>query len=551
MQTALGRYYNVWSVLVPLLAMPRTYTFVTGKSAAFSLIGLQAGPISSPSPHCGIIMGALNPGHIQYTFEKSTLTDGTLLPDVIPVANGMLVEFCRRVQQLTAGTPRLVHACLEALAQLRLQATLDTKEQIEQALEQAFKLLVGSGHESATSLDVKRQVFFPALDANRHLTGVFCGLLLAALLEWPMPNNANIVLDDSTTARLLDVANRLDVFIDPNDCPENTFRIRFSQWATRALSERIQKGELVDRRLPLVTRLLSVPQEVLGKGEPLEWVLRTQLVSTLGHAKLTGRITWGELCGIFCDTVVATQKVELLSSHPIRLLPKVVTQLQQRPDLKALAASPEQAWQCTMAHEDWSELFQCGLFPPNSIGHPAPLSACPDILVRCSDNVVMGFLCKLGQTPITWADLKEEIAKAEPLLKAAKQVCLVLVALTLGAQLEDAFNDGNRTKLLLGEGGWARDGKALVRIQNQGQRSSRSKTQAVEVLQVPVGMEVVILGSAGLRLLLGDVNIDALGELVKDRNSPQLLWTAMLPLTTSRGSHKGTFLAFIVFSLHL
>lgn len=77
----LQRHYDFWRLLDPLLSAKGVYTFVTGKSPSFALIGLQFGHprISSPLMHVFVVLDALSEADITEAFDQSTAKPGVLL----------------------------------------------------------------------------------------------------------------------------------------------------------------------------------------------------------------------------------------------------------------------------------------------------------------------------------------------------------------------------------------------------------------------------------------------------------------------------------------
>ena len=76
----------------------------------------------------------------------------------------------------------------------------------------------------------------------------------------------------------------------------------------------------------------------------------------------------------------------------------------------------------------------------------------------------------------------------------------MLVAFKLAKQLEEAFSPGDPGKLVI---------------------KSRSAVAQRLGLDLPANVELVVLGDAGLRSLLGDESVSALRRLIDERQQPQ------------------------------
>jgi hypothetical protein len=46
LKNRLARYYSFWEIVLPTLQMPSVFTFATGKSPAFAMIGMKVSKIT-------------------------------------------------------------------------------------------------------------------------------------------------------------------------------------------------------------------------------------------------------------------------------------------------------------------------------------------------------------------------------------------------------------------------------------------------------------------------------------------------------------------------
>ena len=122
LQKGMAQYYAFWSVVAPLLVHPGVYTFATGKQTAFALLGLGVlhdRGLISPTRHKHLVLGALTAKDICETYEKTRLDDGKPLRDYFKTTSVELDEkLGQKIQAATAGHPRMVQLCLNALCQL-------------------------------------------------------------------------------------------------------------------------------------------------------------------------------------------------------------------------------------------------------------------------------------------------------------------------------------------------------------------------------------------------------------------------------------------------
>lgn len=276
-----------------------------------------------------------------------------------------------------------------------------------------------------------------------------------------------------------------------------------------------KEASKLDLRLQPVLAFWHAPAEVLGSGEPLEYLVRMRLLFTLALA--SGQ-TWAKAFPVFRGTLLADCKIPLVKDAAtlVKSIPAVSTTRKQEPDWDELLADP---WSSTIRRDDWPQLLVKGLFPPDSIGQPAPQSHGADVLVRCKANppgsakpegIMAAKQCKLVKTPVTKRTLQEEVDKCLPLLDACDKVCLVLVAFQLAAEVKGAFNAGDATKLVI---------------------RSNSDAAASLGLKVPENFELVVLGDEGLRSFLGDENVTALRTLIDTRGDANVRQFDPLQLT--------------------
>ncbi len=494
------------------LRAPHVYTFVTGKQTAFALLGhgllRSTGGRVAPTQHLHLVLGALTPPDIKLTYQNTQLyeTAASLSTYFTTSSPELLNHLCSKVCEMTAGLPRMVHACFEALCQLQADCLVMSSEtDINNALEHAYQHLASRGTNSS-----QRSLMCSPEAMVGPLSGAYCALLLVSLLELPLDScDGFIALGTGERLPLLAVVNMLDLFLDTRGCTGNQVRIRCAKWALRHLL--LDQPDALDARFRLIVPLWNAPPSVLGKGEPLELITRTRLAYVLSLGVATGGRRWAELFPVFRNTLLALCIVNIDVLRPVRCIPRVVTV--SPADLQFDAMSP---WSRSMGVNDWAALFKSGLLPPNSIGFPAPESHSPNVLVRCGDDVVAAIQCKLGTTAVTWATLRAEIEKTSHLLRACRKVCLVVVAFELGQQLLSAFHDGDATKLVVCAGKWVLRG---TKLELSGRKGLCNDIGAM-VLEVPEHMEVVVLGSSGLCSFLGDESVQALKELINARRTP-------------------------------
>lgn len=173
-QLTLRRFYNpFWRDLTPLLAQPHVFTFVTGKTQAFGLIGLSLIGSSSPSRHTEVALRALSVSDMDTAICKSTTVRGTPLTHWLTFACADLkARFLRRLDEETAGQPRLVHMYLEGMCEWlhehKLKPGIDSEERVEELMR------IGDEHA-----DEKLKL---ATHGPRGTGRVLSALIMAAML---------------------------------------------------------------------------------------------------------------------------------------------------------------------------------------------------------------------------------------------------------------------------------------------------------------------------------------------------------------------------------
>ncbi len=117
---AVRRFNRLWVTIQDWLRQPNSYLFITGKSAGFSLIGLQryhGFKISSPTRYHYLLLGALFNRDIEELYERVHVVSLTLQVYVRATPE-LQKQLCDRLQQETVGLPHLVQYYLEALCRL-------------------------------------------------------------------------------------------------------------------------------------------------------------------------------------------------------------------------------------------------------------------------------------------------------------------------------------------------------------------------------------------------------------------------------------------------
>jgi hypothetical protein len=112
----------------------KVFMFATDKTPGFSMVDLKV----SPTKHHHLVIGALQPNHIEETFNLSETKDGKSLSVFIKFGSDTIrSEFFRRLYAATGGLPRCIHYALEALC---IEGTIqvNSPEDIAQALDLGY-----------------------------------------------------------------------------------------------------------------------------------------------------------------------------------------------------------------------------------------------------------------------------------------------------------------------------------------------------------------------------------------------------------------------------
>jgi hypothetical protein len=172
-QSPLRRYYNFWTVLVPLLRHDSAFLYITGRTTAFLMVGrglLGAG--QSPSRVSPLFLSCFKLGDIKYLLRSSKMADGQ------PVAERLRWidvdekqdDFVDELHLLIAGVPRLL--ALEHMINRGLVVSdVDSAEKMDAALTPVVLYAPGA------SLDIA------ALNKNSQACEVLVPALVAACAE--------------------------------------------------------------------------------------------------------------------------------------------------------------------------------------------------------------------------------------------------------------------------------------------------------------------------------------------------------------------------------
>jgi len=107
----LNRYYDLWRELLPLFRMKDVHVYCSGKSVAFSLIGLgllQRYDTMSPTSSEHIILGSLEVNHIIETMDATMVQGVSISESLGLVTHEMKEKFAKIFHEQSAGIPRLV-----------------------------------------------------------------------------------------------------------------------------------------------------------------------------------------------------------------------------------------------------------------------------------------------------------------------------------------------------------------------------------------------------------------------------------------------------------
>jgi hypothetical protein len=211
----------------------------------------------------------------------------------------------------------------------------------------------------------------------------------------------------------------------------------------------LQNTKVADVRLPLISPVRE-NADILGLGgEPLEWLNKVILGFTLAQCEA---LLWKDTLLFLADSELFKDvPFEIDRDQPVSYLPAIKPNTKSLLDDGIESLINSNVWRKQVPPSDWPSIVK-HLFKVNTIGHPAPKSHSPDLLFN-TKNVILAFADKLNShsNPITWSDLNEGIEKAKYLI-TVKPVCLVLFALHLGAQIQNAL--GPRSHLLLPTNHW-------------------------------------------------------------------------------------------------
>ncbi len=494
-------YYPFWRELTPLLGQPHVFTFLTGKTQAFGLIGLKLLGNSSPSRHTEVTLHALSVTDLETAIRLSTTRSCTPLTHWLTFASADLkAHFLRRLDEETAGQPRLVHMYLEGMCEWlhghKLVSDIASEECVEKLMQ------IGDEHA-----DKKLTL---ATHGPQGTGQLLSALIMAAMLgiSLPIVKRATIWLED-TQLPLLAVIDRFNLYaykVDSSEERADVFyaRIRIAD----CLLRRTQATELCPELL-----IGNIPLSLLSKGDALELLLRLRLVRALStQCNPASAATWGAAVPAFASTLAGDQPVVSVNSSCIYCVPQIVTDV--RRTSCGVPAGTSTAWKSPMHVSHLREFFnRADLLPDNAVGYPASESRSPDVLLRLK-NVLVGFACKLGKTPTTWAVVQDEIDKAEPFVAASRTpVCLVIVALTLGEEIREQLGGERLSWTVQGDNAHPR-------------------------LVVPARMQVVVLSHAGLCSLLGALSVNTMATLVERRRDASVasaelsqVFEAMLGIT--------------------
>ena len=422
-QARLRRYYEFWAELRSLLTMPRVYTFVTGKSAAFALLGLGLGrpEFKSPSLHKYVVLGALSEADIVEAFDESLCTDGTALSDALQFGDDSVKQhFLSAVAEVTAGQPRLVQHFLQNAAHHLQGKVLESKSAIKAALKMA---------EAKTRSTLLLEAHYTPKEPDSG--PLFHALLLAGLLDVPIHPLEKFSFHGKPV-RALELIDNYNFYITPLAEDSEFVRVRIAPCLARLLTFVHVPHWVANLHSACLLPLLDMeelPASLLTGGKILEIMLRTRLATFMA---LLGQSTtpshWARVIPAFAGTAFANAFVR----HPALLFPKVTTRAKKTKKTK----------KTKKANDDRTADAPIKLLgtPANTLVVPADQSSSPDLFLVLPENVV-AFQCKFGNHPLSWADLRPEINNATPFATEEKPLSLVIVAFALGQQLLTHLNE--------------------------------------------------------------------------------------------------------------
>ncbi len=489
LQKRLRVYYAFWQSLVPLLSMKRVYMFLSGKAPGFPLVGMgmlakaQVRPVVSPSRIHHVVLGPLSASNIDETLRSSVTRNGTRLEERITFKSKEWRErFLVRLEEETAGQPRLVHYFLEGMSVQR--AHVNSEEALQEALQ------VGQSHAESKLM----------LSTNYTPNGameLFYALLLLSALDVPL-SAATMVAYHGSDKPLLWLVDKFNLYVVPDtrarvhDKDATWLRIRVARCLLKMLPQNAKSLAMARTMPPFLLEQVSsrLPTSVLGQGEPLEWLVRVRLALIMALAgSEEARRTWAEAVPAFASSAIGREIVTQVDGEPV-MLPKVVTSKRSR--CRAGTKFGEKM------HVDKLPALLAGL-PTHRVGYVSDKSASPDIVLRLNSRLLCFALKFYSESSTaTWAVINKEIGKSAHLHSEELPVTLVIVATNLGEEVREQMEPG-----------------ALAWQVTRGTDAR---------LEVPAGMEVLVLSDTdGLASLLGKPALGALRKLLRDRADPKKL----------------------------
>lgn len=477
LQATLRRFYcPFWCRMLPLLRQRHVFVFLTGKSLAFGLLGLGLIGNVSPSKHAQVTLQALSRSDLEVAVTRSETVSGTYLTHWLDFETPDLKDhFYNRLDDETAGQPRLVFSYLRGMCKELnnepLNPKIDSKKRIEELM------VIGD-----LSADKELNLL---THGPRGPEPYLSMLVMASILKITLPITPN--------ATIWYEANQLPLYQVIEQFNLYAFKVG-SDERTGVSNVRIRIADCLKRRIPASKlcpelSLSNMPLSLLSKGDPLELLLRLRLVRALASTCKPTATTWGTVIPALQATLVGKEPVvSAPSARCVYCVPQIIND-----DRKRNCGLPESNPWASPMHVSHLPAFLASpeWLPENSVGYPAPESSSPDVLLRLK-NVLVCFACKLGKKATTWQVLDDEVKKAAPFIAAAKTpVCLVIVALTLGEEIIHKLG----TQL-----SWVVTGREV---------------------EVPEGMQVVVLSRAGLDSMLGKVSVMTMETIVEKRRDPE------------------------------
>lgn len=428
----LRRYYEFWTVLVSLLPLPGVYTFVTGKSSAFALIcSLKLGPRYQrpPSLHQSIVLGALSVVDITEAFDNSTTTSTNLkLCDLIKFSNDSIKQqFMAQVAIETAGQPRLVHYYLQEAAKHIVstrRGPLDSATAIKEVLVRAEAM-------TEVLLNLSSN-YTPNGDTSRDL---FYALVFAGILDVPLNPRGRLTAHGQILPTLA-LIDEFNFYIVPTSrsTPEQLdfVRVRIAPCILRRMNVANAPSWVTEHQPGFLAKLSteSIPTSLLFGGELLEWLIRQRLIVML---LLFGpsRATWAAVVPAFDGTAFGgANLVEPPPNAPITTVLHVSNLGNAAYNIPHSSIKPEHVRQALQSLDKYV------------IAAAANKSKSPDLLIRFENHVV-GFQAKYvgPEDALSFTELQEEINKSQNFGSSAEPLSLVIVAFSLGGDLQQWLNE--------------------------------------------------------------------------------------------------------------